>query len=140
MTKIVVNACHGGFGLSDQAVHLYAKKKGIVLYAEPDMFSSCFFLVPPKERIPQLPGVWMSHSQEARIANNKALAAQCFHPRDIPRSDPALVEVVEKLKDKASGRLANLVIIEIPDDVNWVLEEYDGFENIAESHRTWHAA
>jgi hypothetical protein len=28
-------------------------------------------------------------------------------------------------------------VVEIPDDVNWQVEEYDGMEHIAEKHRTW---
>jgi hypothetical protein len=27
--------------------------------------------------------------------------------------------------------------VDIPDDVKWQIEEYDGNEWIAESHRTW---
>lgn len=53
------------------------------------------------------------------------------------RDDPKLVEVVEKLGDKANGSHARLKIVEIPDDVEYTIEEYDGREHIAESHRTW---
>ncbi len=28
-------------------------------------------------------------------------------------------------------------IVEIPDDVDWEVMEYDGMEHIAEKHRTW---
>jgi hypothetical protein len=28
-------------------------------------------------------------------------------------------------------------VIEIPDDVEWEVEEYDGLEWVAEKHRTW---
>ena len=29
--KVVINRCFGGFGLSDEAIELYAEKKGIKL-------------------------------------------------------------------------------------------------------------
>jgi hypothetical protein len=32
MTKIVYNACHGGFGLSEAAILRYAEIKGIKLW------------------------------------------------------------------------------------------------------------
>ena len=32
---------------------------------------------------------------------------------------------------------STLKIIEIPDDVDWIIEEYDGNEWVAEKHRTW---
>ena len=53
------------------------------------------------------------------------------------RTDPRLVEVVEKLGQAASGSVADLQVVEIPDDIDWVIEEYDGLEWVAESHRTW---
>ena len=53
------------------------------------------------------------------------------------RTNPKLIEVVEKLGDKANGRYAELKIVEIPDDVDWYIDEYDGCESIHESHRTW---
>ena len=61
-----------------------------------------------------------------------------FTEYDIKRDDPALVQVVEQLGDEANGLCSNLVVVEIPDDVKWVIEEYDGIEHIAEVHRTWH--
>jgi hypothetical protein len=37
----------------------------------------------------------------------------------------------------ASGRHAQLVIVEIPDDIEWEIDEYDGVESIHEKHRSW---
>lgn len=53
------------------------------------------------------------------------------------RSNPALVKCVEALGDKASGCFAELKVVEIPDDVEWEIDEYDGVEWVAEKHRTW---
>jgi len=53
------------------------------------------------------------------------------------RDNPKLVEVVETLGTKASGTCANLVIVEIPDDVEWFIDEDDGWETIRENHKTW---
>lgn len=55
----------------------------------------------------------------------------------IKRDNPALVAVVNELGTKASGFCAELTMVEIPDDVDWVVEEYDGREWVAEKHRTW---
>jgi len=58
---------------------------------------------------------------------------------DILRNDSVLVEVVETLGDKASGIYSKLKVVEIPDDVtDWRIEEYDGWEHIAEG-RKWYA-
>lgn len=56
----------------------------------------------------------------------------------IPRDDPMLIETVEELGvEKASGIHARLKIVEIPEDVEWHIYEYDGNECVAENHRTW---
>lgn len=53
------------------------------------------------------------------------------------RNDPDLVAVVEELGEAANGRFSKLRVVEIPDGVEWQIEEYDGLEWIAEKHRTW---
>lgn len=53
------------------------------------------------------------------------------------RTDPKLIEVVERLGEEADGRFAMLEVVEIPDDVDWTICQYDGNEWVAEKHRTW---
>ena len=93
MTKIVINTCHGGFGISAAAESKYRELAGITDAG--------------------------------------------FHSRLIPRDDEHLIAVVELMGRAADGGYAELKIIEIPDDVNWCIEEYDGREWVAERHRTW---
>jgi len=38
----------------------------------------------------------------------------------------------------ANGPYADLEIVEIPDEVDYEIAEYDGLEYIAESHRKWY--
>ena len=56
---------------------------------------------------------------------------------DIARNDSKLVECVEKLGEEANGMCAELKVVEIPDDVNWEIGEYDGLEWVEEVHRRW---
>jgi hypothetical protein len=56
---------------------------------------------------------------------------------EIDRDDPVLIQIIEQLGDKANDRYATLKVVEIPDDVEWHIHEYDGMEHIAENHRTW---
>ena len=53
------------------------------------------------------------------------------------RSDEQLVRVVEELADLADGRHASLEVIEIPEGVDWLIENYEGREWVAERHRRW---
>ena len=53
------------------------------------------------------------------------------------RTNPCLIAIVEELGEEASARHAKLKVIEIPDGIEYTIEEYDGKEWVAEVHRTW---
>lgn len=139
--KIVINKCYGGFGLSHAAVMRYGELKGMTLYPEkhPEYPSlTTYWRVPPESRLtPLLSGAFYAATQEERIEHNRRYSAQTLYDRTIPRDDPALVQVVEELGEKANGNYASLQVVEVPDDVSWEIDDYDGNERIAESHRTW---
>ena len=47
------------------------------------------------------------------------------------RTDPKLIEIVERLGDEANGEYADLVIVDIPEEAtDWHLDNYDGSESI----------
>lgn len=57
---------------------------------------------------------------------------------DISRTDEKLIEFIEKYGSGiASGKFAELKIVEVPENVEWKIEEYDGIEWISEKHRCW---
>ena len=76
-------------------------------------------------------------STEALAHFNERYGTVFTNDIQIKRNDPILVQIVEELGEAANGRFAELKVIEIPDDVEWGIEEYDGDEWIAEKHRTW---
>lgn len=53
------------------------------------------------------------------------------------RTDPKLVECVETLGKLANGSCADLKVVEIPDNIEWYISDYDGIETIEEKHRSW---
>ena len=135
--KIVINACHGGFGLSEKAILRYAELKGLTVYPEGTGMFTTYWRVPEGAREDQTN--FHTWPLEERRASNARLAKQVWHERGVPRDDPALVQVVEELGADANARFAELEIVELPDGVAWQIEEYDGFEHVAEKHRTWGA-
>ena len=84
-------------------------------------------------------GFMLSQKARQRYAELRALDSESsLADHMIPRDDPYLVQVVEDLgKEANGGRYAELKIVEIPDDVKWIIVEDDGAEHIAEVHRTW---
>jgi hypothetical protein len=45
--------------------------------------------------------------------------------------------VVEQLGETSWGTHSQLKVVEIPNDVNWFISDYDGIETIHEQHRQW---
>lgn len=70
-------------------------------------------------------------------AKLKGISYHLVMPKTILRTDPDLIKVVKKLGQEASGRFAKLKIVEIPDGVEWEIDEYGGAEQVVEKHRIW---
>ena len=82
-----------------------------------------------------------SLSEQALSLYRERSGSSVILDRDIRRDDPVLISVIEELQQQnmvmADGMFATIRIVEIPDDVEWIIQEYDGLEVVAEVHRTW---
>jgi len=74
---------------------------------------------------------------QKKIKNPKAKSQINAYAFDNDRSNPLLVETVQKLGAKANGLYTTLKIVEIPDDVEWRVDAINGKEVIREKHRIW---
>jgi hypothetical protein len=141
MTKIVYNTCFGGFSLSDAAIRRYAELKGLTLYPEEMALGgralglTTYWTVSPEQR--KRDGVlidesteWWSTSLERRQAHNAYYTNNTISRRDMPRTDPVLVAVVEELGEAANGRVASLAIRELPEGTKYRIDEHDGNERV----------
>lgn len=142
--KIAINNCHGGFGLSEDAIDLYIKLKGLNLFKHQNTEWNCisYFTVPYEEyykvhKNDMTKTEWPGQSEGyGRYMDSNAL---CWSERDIERNDSILIQVIEQLGEKVNTKYSELKIVEIPDDVEWQIDEYDGLEWVAEKHRIWSA-
>lgn len=130
--KIAINTCNGGFNLSEQAIIRYAELSGFSVYPE-----KVFWWHSNYYKIPVLEFHELRYKALEDQATQKLLKDLVFYVSLIPRNSPELIRVIEELGDAANGIPSKLKIVEIPDDVDWVIEENDGIEFIAERHRTW---
>lgn len=105
--KVVINRCFGGFGLSDAAY----------------------------ERLIALRLKYPAIDEDTAMSWGNRYYAD-WH-KESTRSDPLLVQVVEEMGKGANGQSADLKVVEIPDDVSFTISDYDGYETIHETHRTW---
>ena len=83
-------------------------------------------------------GFGISDEAELKYKGILGITSSDFFPAfDIPRNCQVLVALVEEMGERANNSYSRLKIVEIPDDVQWEIGEYDGMEWVAEKHRTW---
>ena len=83
-------------------------------------------------------GFCLSDAALDEYKSRKDITDESFWYYDIPRDCPVLIAMFEEQGTAMNGKFSDLKIVEIPDDVNWYIVEYDGLEHVAERHRTWH--
>lgn len=121
MTKVAINRCYGGFGISNKAFEKLLERKGIAY----DKVEAKF----------KLRGDDYDYYKEGHIGDSEYYISDYEMCSD--RSDPDLIAVIEEMGEASWGGFAEISIVNIPDDVKWHIHEYDGMEYVAENHRTW---
>lgn len=132
MKKVILNKCYGGFGVSDKVYEEYAKAKGFELFRYVAKDIHKFVITDNKNS-------FLVHYSKIYLGE------QC---EDIPteaflylnseyREDKTLIDIVERLGEEANGRYAKLVVVEIPDDLDYVIDEYDGIETLHQKIQKW---
>lgn len=53
------------------------------------------------------------------------------------RTDPKLIDCIENLGEQANGWFARLKVIEIPDNIDYRIINFDGFETVVEEGHYW---
>jgi hypothetical protein len=154
--KLVINACYGGFSLSPKAIKRLAELNGRECYffeskylgagkakyvkIEEPVKSTLFFTafsVPNPDEYIKSDKDWREMTSEERQDSNNRYQEINLDSRPDDRADPKLIQVVEELGEEASGACAKLKIVEIPDGIDYEIDEYDGLESVEEKHRSW---
>ena len=82
-------------------------------------------------------GFSLSDLAEKLYRKRAGITDDNWYSGDVERDDSILVSIVRELGAAANGSCAKLKIVEIPAEVEWQIEEYDGREWVAEKHRIW---
>ena len=136
--KIVLNGCYGGFSLSYEAMVLYWHAKGRDLYFYKDISSyDDYTKVHKYERI-TLQKIRESNTSRYIYCTTEDQGEYIFNfpehvvnDKDIDRTDPILISVVETMgSEAASSPYAKLYIAEIPNGTQYKIDTYDGIEEL----------
>lgn len=139
--KVILNKCFGGFGISLEGYKLYCQKKNLpcIFYrfdsvkdknnifkkvSTPNYMSYCFTYD-------------FGETFESTVGVDDSQFEKMLYLDSSYREDATLIEVVEELGEKANGRFANLVVVDIPDGLNYVIDDYDGVETLHERVKEW---
>ena len=117
MSKVVYNNCYGGFGLSHDAVLLYAGLAGFEISWIEKWSLKHYF----------------KGSADGMSLEEAYKKLKDFSPSNLDRHDPILVEVVETLGKDANGQCADLRIYELSGN-KYRIDEYDGNESVHENY------
>ena len=153
MKKVILNKNYNGFNVSDEAHELYAKKKGFKLYKYKQILIDLVDMISlkkirikkvkgtPNEELNEVEGIFTLYftknfGDEAIISNENFNLYRLYLTEQY-REDPVLIEVVEELGKKASGRFSNLTVVEIPDDLDYVIDRDSGMETLHQKVQEW---
>ncbi len=106
--KIVVNSCYGGFSISREAAEFMAAR-----------------------------GNKFAKKELKTKYKDEKKKTHWYGYIECERTDPDLVAAVEELGDKANGNLAALRVADIPDNIEYYIDNYDGIETVHEVHESW---
>lgn len=149
--KIIINRCFGGFGISTEALKELVKRN-----------AACIESYTPKHyyggdsenyiRKNEWESWWekdfaeyknigdgmMAHPSAFNIFKDGLLYSLKDRGLKEVRTDKDLIDVVNTLGEKSFGMCAELKVVEVPDGIDWEIDEYDGLETIHEVHNSWY--
>jgi len=133
--KIVINKCFGGFSISKKCAEYMAKrgnKKAIEELKEWNQRREWIEYYKKNGEFPKDASGIEFLKIEAKYQKEPT-----FYGYYYDRDDKDLINAVDDLGKEASGEWASLKVVEIPDGVQWEIDDYDGLESIHEKHNCW---
>lgn len=133
--KVILNKCFGGFSPSHEAYELYAKKKGLKLFT--------YELTPDLDykRADTKNGIFVTYTTkdygDNPTRNDFDWKNDLLYLNGDNREDPVLIEVIEELGERASSYVSDLRVVDIPDGMDYVIDEYDGIETLHARVQEW---
>ena len=135
--KVILNKCYGGFGFSHEAIMLFAKEKGITLFPYASNHPNKYSRLSDEEADNAFLIYYFTEDFGDCPKNSDIDWSKHFYFNDDYRADPVAVSIVERLGERANGRFAKLVVVDIPDGMKYTIDDYDGVETLHEAVPVW---
>jgi len=119
--KVAINKCFGGFDMS-AALCEKLIELGIPLYSKWED-------IPKGNKDPYI------------VKDSEKLSFNDYYSNFNEyqfRTNETLIKAIEAIGEgAASGRFGNIKVVNIPDGMEYEIDDYDGIETIREKHRSW---
>lgn len=153
MQKVIINKCFGGYGFEPFTIQKYAEANGVKLfwYTRDYNYDAGHL----KEKWDKTTVSEIEKSEDLHMGNWPLVedmgdsfffewGGEAFDrlvyklpPKEESRTDPVLIGIIEKYGDKNRYGCHAPTAIEVPDGVEWIVDEYDGMESLHEAHRVF---
>lgn len=148
MKKVILNKCYGYFSVSGVGYAKYCEKIGKPCFMYKMSFDQDLDKVTytKKNIYEDRVGIFDIFLTKY-IGDVTTRPNSLIHDKDIQdaiidldsdhREDPILIEVVEELGEDANDWCSQLKVVEIPDDLDYVIDNNDGIETLHQRVQTW---
>lgn len=137
MKKVILNKDFGGFGISKKGYELYARKKGLDLYMYEAEYSGKKTIYKRTDNDTLFTKYFTKNFGDTVNISDEDYKQYSLNLDEGSREDTVLIEVLEELKEEANGKYSDLKIVEIPDDLDYVIDNYDGIETLHQKVQEW---
>ena len=129
--QVAINRCYGGFNLSNEAMNKLIEKNSsfLLTYTPKEWFGKN---EPNEEQIVDC----MKKNSNVGYKDGKIYFFE-VHDKYV-RIHSDLIDVLQELGPKANGCFSKIKIVNVPDDIEFEIDEYDGMESVEEIHRRWY--
>lgn len=126
--RVVYNACFGGFGLKNEAVEWVRENV--------DELRNEY----PEDAVDELARQTLPGETYRDGSGPKQDWKESINDLYLSRDNPLLADIVNGdcgYDGRVSGRHSSLRVAEVPDGVEWTIDQYDGKETVSEKSRTF---
>jgi hypothetical protein len=142
--KIAINSGIGSFDLSKEGKEYFYKLQNITPYFFNSIWNEnedkiTYIPYKPVEYFDSFETFNVPNPNDFDIENPDVFNSISLDIWSVDRTNKFLIQTIEDLKEKTNHNGCEPKVIEIPDDVDWIIQTTEmGQEYIAEKHRTWY--
>ena len=134
--KVVINRDYGGFGVSKELLYRSIQENNSLVQTATSSNENWETNWKPliEKYLDQEYKGYMACDEGPHLYDEKNQILYSIKDDIKLRTNPDLIRLVEEMGDEANGNYAKLEIVEVSDGAEWYIKDYDGMEEVHETH------